>query len=275
MYDVIVIGAGPAGLMASITAASRNKKVLLIDKNDHIGRKLEITGGGRCNLTNLKPVESFIKQIPVNSKTLYSTLTNFGPKEIVEYFSKLGVKLKVEDDDRVFPVSNKSATIIEALYNELIKYKVKLNLNETVEEIQILNDLKVIKTSRDTYQTQNIIIATGGFSYPHTGSSGDGYRFAKKTNQDVTNVYPAETFLNTKERYPIEGITLERASISLDNKNASGSLLFTHTGLSGPATIKISEEVYKKLQTQKTVSYIYQKNLPNSFNKLTKTFSTC
>ena len=126
MYDVIVIGAGPAGLMASITAASNGKNVLLIEKNNIVGKKLLITGGGRCNLTNLKSVNNFINEIPVNNKMLYSTLTNFGPNEIMNYFNSLGVKLKIENDDRVFPASNKSSTIVDALYNELIKYNVKI-----------------------------------------------------------------------------------------------------------------------------------------------------
>ncbi len=253
MYDVIVIGAGPAGLMASITASIRNKKVLLIEKNNQIGKKLEITGGGRCNLTNLKSVKDFIDQIPVNNKTLYSTLTNFGPKEIVEYFRKLDVKLKVEDDDRVFPISNKSTTIIECLYNELVKNNVELNLNESVIEIQILDNLKVVKTNKNTYETKNIIIATGGFSYPQTGSTGDGYRLAKKIYQDVTNIYPAETFLKTAEKPPLEGITLDNVNVSIDNKIVTGSLLFTHIGLSGPVIFKISADIYKKLQSEKIV----------------------
>lgn len=253
MYDVIVIGAGPSGLMASIMASKNNKKVLLIEKNDKIGKKLEITGGGRCNLTNLKLVKDFIEEIPVNGKMLYSTLTSFGPKEIYDYFTNLGINLKIENEDKVFPVSNKSTTIIDALYAELIKGKVILNLKESVETININDDIKIVKTNKGEYKTQNIIIATGGFSYQPTGSTGDGYRFAKSIKQRVTKLYPAETFLKTNINYPLAGITLEEVNISLNNKNYSGSLLFTHIGLSGPAAFKVSEDVYKQLQIEKLV----------------------
>ena len=116
MYDVIVIGAGPSGMMASIMAASNNR-VLLIEQNNKVGKKLELTGGGRCNLTNLKDINSFIKEIPVNNKTLYSCLNQFGPQDIYNYFNNLDVPLKVENDDRVFPISNSSKSVIEALYN--------------------------------------------------------------------------------------------------------------------------------------------------------------
>lgn len=262
MYDVIVIGAGPAGLMASITAARNGKNVLLIEKNNIIGKKLLITGGGRCNLTNLKSVNNFINELPVNNKMLYSTLTNFGPNEIMNYFKNLGIKLKVENDDKVFPASNKSSTIIEALYKELMKYKVKVNINEIVENIKIENNIKIIKSNKDIYKTKNIIIATGGLSYSNTGSTGDGYKFAKEINEEITFLYPAETFLITKKGYPLEGITLDNANIIFNDKTTQGSLLFTHNGLSGPAIFKISEYIYKDLQINKSVK-IYIDFIPN------------
>lgn len=252
MYDVIVIGAGPSGLMASITAASRNKKVLLIEKNEKIGKKLELTGGGRCNVTNMKSVKEFINQIPVNSKMLYSTLTSFGPADISNYFEALGVKLKIEDNDRAFPISNNSMSIINALYNELKKYKVELKLNETVKNIELKENYKEVVTNKEIYATQNIIIAPGGFSFPTTGSTGDGYRFAKKINQDVTYIYPAETFLKTKTPHGLEGITVNDVKVYLNDYCESGDILFTHIGLSGPAIFKISEKVYKELLVKKS-----------------------
>jgi predicted Rossmann fold flavoprotein len=254
MYDVIVIGAGPAGMMASITSAANNNKVLLIEKNASVGKKLALTGGTRCNLTNLKSINDFIKEIPVNNKMLYSTLNKFGPQDIYDYFNKLGVSLKVEDNDRVFPVDNKATTVIEALYQELIKYKVDINFNETVKEINNNNDYKIVVTDKDSYKTNKIIITTGGCSYPQTGSTGDGYKLAKMLNQEVTKLYPAETFLITKESIPLAGLTLDDVLISLNKKQVNGSLLFTHIGLSGPAIFKISEEVYKQLQDNKYVS---------------------
>lgn len=250
MYDVIVVGAGPAGVMAGIKAGSRNRKVLLIEKNEKILKKLELTGGGRCNLTNFKPLKLFIEQLPVNSKNLYSTLTSFGPKEIMDYFNKLGVKLKCENEHRVFPVSNSSFSIIEALIGEIKKYKVELKLNEIVKDLVLDEKIKIVKTNKDIYKTKNIIIATGGFSYPQTGSNGDGYCLAKKIKQDVTDVYPAETFIQTKKNHNLNGITIENVDVCLDKEKASGSLLFTHTGLSGPAIFKISEKVYKRLKEE-------------------------
>ena len=253
MYDVIIIGAGPAGIMASIVAASREKKVLLIEKNEKIGKKLELTGGGRCNLINLKKTEDFIKQIPVNNKTLYTILNQFSPMDIYNYFINIGVPLKIEDEDRVFPISNKSKTIIDALYNQLTNHNVTLNLNETVLEINN-NSIKEIVTNKNTYKTKKIIISTGGSSYPQTGSTGDGYVFAKKISQDITKIYPAVTFLINNQPLPLAGITLDSVNIKINKKTVSGSLLFTHIGLSGPAAFKISEEVYKELQNNKTAT---------------------
>lgn len=250
MYDVIVIGAGPAGLMASITASKNNKKVLLIEKNNDIGKKLSITGGGRCNLTNNKPINTFISEL--NNKFLYSSLSNFGPKEIIKYFNNLNVELKEEEDNKIFPVSNKSKTIIDALKYEL--NDVELKLNEYVISIEIKDDLKIIKTNNGIYKSNNIIIATGGLTYPNTGSTGDGYIFAKSINQNITDLYPSETYLITKDKYNLEGITLENINIIYNKKIINGSLLFTHVGLTGPSIFKISEYVYKDLLNNSEVS---------------------
>jgi len=249
MYDVIVIGAGPAGMMASIIASPK-KKVLLIEKNDVVGKKLLLTGGSRCNLTNLKNINNFIEGIPVNNKFLYSTLNNFSPEDIFNYFTNLGVNLKIEDNDRVFPVSNKSDSIVKVLYEELVKNKVKIHLNEEVENIS----QKEVITNKGKYKANSIIVATGGASYPHTGSTGDGYKFANEIKQGLVEIYPAETFLIGKERLPLEGITLNNVIINFDNKKEQGSLLFTKNGVSGPAVFKISEYVYKHIKENKASS---------------------
>ncbi len=252
MYDVIVIGAGPAGMMASISAAS-NKKVLLLDKNDKIGKKMELTGGGRCNLINLKSTNDFINEIPINNKMLYSSLNQFGPQDIFDFFADLEQPLKVEDNDRVFPVSDKAKTIINVLKNQLEINKVVVNLNEDVEMIENYDSYKIVKTNKNTYKTKAIIITTGGVSYPVTGSTGDGHRLAEKMNQPVTKLYPAETFLISSETHPLAGITIDNVLIDFNQKKASGSLLFTHTGLSGPAIFKISALVYHELKISKDV----------------------
>ncbi len=251
MYDVIVIGAGPAGMMASISAATSNKKVLLIDKNDKVGKKMALTGGSRCNVINLKSTKEFINEIPVNNKMLYSALNQFGPQDIFDYFIKIGVPLKIEDNDRVFPISNKSKTIIDALESQLKINNVFINLNEVVDSIENCDTYKIVKTNKNTYKTEKIIIATGGVSYPVTGSTGDGYKLAEKMDQTVTKLYPAETFLINKEPLPLAGITIDSVLITFNKSQATGSMLFTHTGLSGPAIFKISAEVYNELKTSK------------------------
>jgi predicted Rossmann fold flavoprotein len=241
-------------MMASIKASSNKNSVLLIENNDKIGKKLLLTGGGRCNLTNLKSIDNFIREIPVNSKMLYSILNQFGPQDIYDYFIELGVKLKVEDDDRVFPLDNKSKTIIEALENQLHINKVNIHLNETVQKMTTNNDYKEVITDKDKYLAKNVIISTGGCTYSHTGSTGDGYKLAKMINQDITNLYPADTFLLSKEILPLAGITLDDVIIHFDNKKVKGSLLFTHNGIIVPSVFKISEEVYKALENNKYVT---------------------
>jgi len=266
MYDIIVIGAGPAGMMTAIMASSNGKKVLLIEKNDIVGKKLLLTGGTRCNLTNLKAIDKFIEEIPVNKRTLYSTLNNFGPEDIYQYFNNLNIPLKVEDNDRVFPKDNKATSIVNGLYNALLESNVDLHLNESVIEIKD----KEITTNKDKYQPDKIIIATGGLSYSNTGSTGDGYKFAESMNQDVTKLYPAETYIITKDILPLEGISLKDVLVSFEKIKASGDILFTKKGLSGPAIFKISEYLYKYLENNK-VAEITIDFIPNiSLDKLSE-----
>ncbi len=256
MYDTIVIGSGPSGMMASIKSSENGNKVLLIEKNDKLGKKLALTGGTRCNLTNLKSIENFIKEIPINNKALYSILNQFSPQDIYNYFTELGISLKIEDNDRVFPISNKSQTIIEALQNEMICNNVEIHLNEVVTDIVNNETFKEIITNIRSYTTKKLIIATGGCTYPQTGSTGDGYMFANKLEQPVAKIYPAETFLITKNKLPLAGITLDNVIINLGKSNTNGSLLFTHHGLSGPATFKISEKVYHQLKVTPTIDLV-------------------
>ena len=253
MYDVIVIGAGPAGMMASIAAASNNKKVLLIEKNEKVGKKLEITGGSRCNLTNLKDVQDFINEIPGNNKFLYSSIFRFGPHDIYDYFTNLGIELKVEEDDKVFLGSDKAIDIIKALTSEMKKNGVCLKLGQAVISIDADASPKKVITETNVYEGENIIITTGGCSYPATGSTGDGYGFARSLNHNVTKLHPAETFIMTKKQLPLTGISVESIKIKLDDKTEVGDILFTHKGLSGPAIFKISEEVYKSLKKKRIV----------------------
>ncbi len=248
MFDTIIIGAGPAGMMASINASMNHRKVLLIEKNSTVLNKLKLSGGTRCNLINLKEPNEFIKNIPVNGKFLFSTLNTFSPFDIYDYFNKSGVKLKVEDNDRVFPSSNTSQTIIDFLYSKVINNNVVLNLNESVIKINILNSkIKEVITNKSSYKCHNIIIATGGKSYPHTGSTGDGYKFCQSINQPLTKLYPADTFLYSDVPDYLSGITVDNVLLKLDKYTEKGSMLFTHFGVSGPVVFKISEQIYHKL----------------------------
>ncbi len=203
MYDVIVIGAGPAGMMASIVAARNNNRVLLLERNSRLGKKLLITGGGRCNVTNLKSVDDFLKEIYVNRTFLKYSLNTFGPKEIYDYFTKLGVYLKIEDNDRVFPSDDNSSSIVNALYKELEKYNVEIKYNCLVTDINQSDNGYLIIVNQNCFKTKNIIVATGSRSFPKTGSTGIGYKLAKKLDQPMSKLYPSQSSLILTQKLPL------------------------------------------------------------------------
>lgn len=263
MYDVIIIGAGPAGIMASIKATKNGKRVLLIDKNSDIGFKLKLTGGGRCNITNLKSNNDFLKEIH-NQDYFKDVLKQFGPKELYNYLKNKGVKLKEEDNNRIFSFDNKADTIIKALKEDL---KCELKLNTTVLEIKTGSPKEVV-TNHGSFMAKNLIIATGGKSYPQTGSTGDGYNFAKRIGHTITELVPAETYVITKDKYPLPGITLPVCAKYKDIIS-TGSLLFTHNGLSGPSIFKLSEYLFIDLKTNKEVE-IHVDFLPKEDNLLNR-----
>lgn len=263
MYDAIIIGGGPAGMMASIKASENKSKVLLIEKNEKLGKKLYLTGGGRCNLTNLKNNNDFIKELAVNNKFLYSSINGFGPHDIFDYFKNMGVLLKIEDNDRVFPVSNNVQNVIDALYKKMTMCRVEIHTNEYVKKIiNIGKHNKEIITNFGVYKAKKIIIATGGLSYSLTGSTGDGYMFSEELNQPLTELYPAETFLITEKKYPLAGVTIDNVLIKFDKYKVKGSILFTHIGITGPAVFKISEKIYHKLKIEK-ITKIYIDFIPD------------
>ena len=241
MYDVIVIGSGPAGLMASITASKENK-VLLLEKNKISGKKLLITGGGRCNVTNLKSIRQFLDEVNYNKKYLFSSISKFGPENIYNYFVKHGVKLKEEEDNKIFPVSNKSNEILQCLLDDLVKTDVRYN--ENVLNINLLDNFKEVITNKSVYSAKKIIIATGGSSFKATGSTGDNIKFAKMLNQPTIDVFPAEVGLILKNNIDLAGTSIENVNIKYMKKKTSGNLIFTHKGLSGSAIMKMSEFIY-------------------------------
>ncbi|SHI93816.1 BaiN/RdsA family NAD(P)/FAD-dependent oxidoreductase [Lutispora thermophila] len=259
-YDVIVVGGGPAGMMAAGIAGSRNKKVLLVEKNDKLGKKLFITGKGRCNLTNSAPKDEFISHITRNSKFLYSSFYNFFNDDLIDFFNKLGLKTKTERGGRVFPLSDKSSDVIKALEKHLYNNNVVVKLNSRVKSVIAENNtitgIEIEDGSK--INCSSLIIATGGLSYPLTGSTGDGYRFAKQLGHHVTDLLPSLVPLVVKEEYikEIQGLSLKNVSLKAicDEKilfEEIGEMLFTHYGLSGPLILSASFYISDKINKNK------------------------
>ena len=189
---VIVIGGGPAGMMAAIRAAENSAEVILFEKNNRLGKKLSITGKGRCNLTNIADVPEVVKNIPGNGKFLYSALKNFTTSDTINFFESLGLKTKIERGGRVFPESDSATEVIEVLTKKLALLNVDVQLNSKVTEI-ISDGKKIlgVEVGKKFFYADRIILATGGASYPATGSTGDGFKFAKKLGHTVTKIFPA------------------------------------------------------------------------------------
>jgi len=259
-YDVIVIGGGPSGLMAAIGAAENHAKVLLIDKGDKLGRKLAISGGGRCNVTNRLPVEEIIKHIPGNGRFLYSAFSIFNNEDIIAFFEKLGIALKEEDHGRMFPVSNKAQSVVDALLQKLDRLGVKRLTNSPVKTIQYNHDLSktVVLANGHTETAGSLIIAVGGKSVPHTGSTGDGYAWAKKAGHTITELFPTEVPVTSKEPFikekVLQGVSLRDVAVSVLNPKGKPlithqmDMLFTHFGISGPAVLRCSQFVVKAMK---------------------------
>lgn len=258
MYDVIVIGGGPSGLMAAAAAGAENKKVLLIEKGNKLGKKLAISGGGRCNVTNRLPQEEIVKNIPGNGRFLFSPFSVFNNEDIIEFFENLGVALKEEDHGRMFPVSNKAMDVVNALLDELKRLQVEIKLNSVVSKL-LMNDEKVIGVrlaSGEEITASAIVVAVGGKAVPQTGSTGDGYPWAEKAGHTVTDLYPTEVPLLSNEAFikskELQGLALRGAGVSVLNKKGKPiithemDMLFTHFGLSGPAVLRCSQFVVKE-----------------------------
>ncbi|QDP40921.1 BaiN/RdsA family NAD(P)/FAD-dependent oxidoreductase [Radiobacillus deserti] len=257
--QVVVIGGGPSGLMAAIAAAENGAKTLLIDKGDKLGKKLAISGGGRCNVTNRLPQDEVIKHIPGNGRFLYSAFSVFNNYDIIEFFEGLGVALKEEDHGRMFPVSNSAKTVVNALLNRLDELHVTIRTNSPVEAIQYGdNHHTVILKSKEKIQTNAVVLAVGGKAVPHTGSTGDGYAWAKNAGHTITDLYPTEVPLTSNEPFikqkTLQGISLRDSDVSVLNEKGKSiishkmDMIFTHFGISGPAVLRCSQFVVKELR---------------------------
>ena len=253
MKKTIVIGGGPAGMIASGFAA-KNNEVILFEKNHKLGKKLFITGKGRCNLTNACDPEELIQNTPGNPYFLYSAFYTFDSYATMNFFEQLGVKVKVERGNRVFPVSEKSSDIVKALIRFMENNNVDIRLNSKVEDLIVENNkiVKVIVNGK-SIEIENVIIATGGLSYPVTGSDGDGYKFAKKMGHKITKLYPSLVPLKTAEKWcsQLQGLSLKNIELNIFINNKSiykgfGEMMFTHFGITGPLVLKASRSLIGK-----------------------------
>ena len=247
-YDGIIIGGGPAGMFAAITAAQQGQSVLLLEKNDRLGKKLLITGKGRCNVTNDCSAQEILQNIPRNGRFLYSAMNAFPPDKIKEFFEEYSCALKTERGNRVFPVSDRSQSVLEALQKAMRRYHVDVR---TARVKGILTDngaVSGVRTDKETITCKWVILATGGLSYPTTGSTGDGYTMAKALGHTITacegSLVPLETA--GEDCQQMQGLALRNCGVKLlDGKGKVlykdfGELLFTHFGVSGPTVLSAS-----------------------------------
>ena len=247
MKKVIIIGAGPSGIMAALYASMESSKVILIDKNNVLGKKLLITGGGRCNLTSNLPLDDFYSHITGNKKFLFSAFNFFGKKELLNLFEKENIRFKTEGD-KIYPASDRADDILAVLEKLLIEHKIDIRLNEEVTNFVVENaKLSSVKTNKTIYEADSVIICTGGCSYPATGSDGKMFKILKGFDIKVTSLYPALVSLKTSLNKSLAGISLNNVELKAKyNKKeyiTKGAMLFTHTGISGPAVLDLSSYI--------------------------------
>jgi predicted Rossmann fold flavoprotein len=259
-YDVIVIGGGPSGLMASIAAGENGAKVLLIDKGEKLGRKLAISGGGRCNVTNRLSIDEIIKHIPGNGRFLYSAFSEFNNEDIISFFENLGIQLKEEDHGRMFPLNNKAQSVVDALINRMKDLKITVYTNSPVADISFNEGRTtgIVLKNGQTIETSAVVVAVGGKSVPHTGSTGDGYAWARKAGHTITDLFPTEVPVLSDEPFiknkTLQGLSLRDVSLSVLNPKGKPlishkmDMIFTHFGISGPAVLRCSQFVVKAMK---------------------------
>jgi predicted Rossmann fold flavoprotein len=270
MKKVFVIGGGPAGMMAAYAAAKNGHHVTLIEKNEKLGKKIYITGKGRCNFTNDSPVEEFLQNIVRGERFLKGSLYSLSPQNVIDFFEEYGLSVKTERGNRVFPSSDHASDVTKTLEKACKSVGVAIHLNETLKNINTMSDIIPmcditdksmsniipmtrivgISTDRETYECDVLIVATGGVSYPTTGSTGDGYRFAREFGHKIVEIKPALCGLNTPDERlrKLQGVSLKNVSLTakIGEKqifSGFGEMLFTHFGISGPLVLSLSSKV--------------------------------
>lgn len=252
-FDIAVVGAGPAGMMAAGRAAELGGRVLLIEKNERAGKKLLLTGKGRCNITNAEfDLRKLVENYGKNGRFLFRAFSVFGPKEVIDFFERLGLKTNIERGKRVFPFSNKSEDVLKTLIKYLLENKVKMVYNSRVTEVNCQNHKikRLILLKNGEIVAKNYIFCTGGKSYPSTGSTGDGFKWAKDLGHHIEELSPALVPIKIKENWvkELQGLSLKNVEVGVFQKGKReasefGECLFTHFGLSGPIILDISKKV--------------------------------
>lgn len=275
MIDIIVVGGGPAGMLSAIFSARRGFRVTLLEKNEKLGKKLYITGKGRCNVTNASDVEHHLTQTMTNPKFMYSALYTFDSQQTIDFFESLGCPMKIERGQRVFPESDKSSDIILVLAQELKRLGVDVRFNTEVLQITKNDTIFSVKTGKEVFTSQYVIVATGGISYPMTGSTGDGYKFAEAFGHKI--IAPTQALVPLNVQFPwikeLQGLSLKNIALSLFvNKkmvySEIGEMLFTHFGISGPLVLSASSYIGKECEEKKAVVAVLDLKPGLSYEKL-------
>ena len=268
-FDIIVVGGGTSGLMASVTAAANGKRVLLLDKNPSLGKKLLLTGGTRCNVTNSHPVDDIIRHIPGNGRFLHSAFSQFDNKDIVQFFESRGVTLKEEDHGRLFPTTDSAKTILNTFIEEIKQQHVTVRTNIRVTKLLGTDAIEGVELETGERITSSaVIVTTGGKSYPKTGSTGDGYSLVTPLGHTITELFATEVPLTSDEKFireqTLRALSLRDIELSVLNKKGKVviahrmDMIFTHFGISGPAVLRCSSFVHQ-IQKRDNTTHVTMK----------------
>lgn len=271
-FDIIIIGGGASGMIAGITSAKRGKKVAILEHNEKLGKKLYITGKGRCNLTNFSSVENHLNNIVTNSKFMFSALNHFSAQDTINFFNSIGLKTKVERGDRVFPESDKSSDVIKVLENQLKILGVKIFYNTQIEKVtKEENSFSIWCMSQIKYTVNSLVVATGGLSYSGTGASDFGYYIAKSFGHNIVKPKPALCPIVVKEDISsLNGLSLKNVKLTVQTKTKTyskmGEMMFTYNSLTGPIALTLSSLINKENLEKAKISIDFKPAL--SFTQL-------